>query len=61
MSPSWGTCGIHQGKTELPSACPFADFKKEDETRLHFNVSIYYVGKIQFATDQRFFLFIWTV
>lgn len=34
------------GEAELPSAHPSADFKKEDETRLYFHVSVYYVGKI---------------
>jgi len=49
VSPAQRTSRIHplsQGKAELPPACPFADFKTEDETRLHFHVSIYYVGKI---------------
>lgn len=36
--------GIHrvsEGKAALPSACPFANFKQEDEMRLHSHVSIY--------------------
>lgn len=49
MSPSRGTSGTHLlsgGRAELTSACPFAAFRKKDETRLHFHVSIYYIGKI---------------
>lgn len=42
--------GIHrvsEGKAALPSAHPFANFKQEDEMRLHSHVSIYQVGRVQ--------------